>query len=97
MEVDIKEVFDVKTGSFKREEMNQVQVRRKQETGNRRSGSWLGMMRIRCSSKSLISFPNLLVQEGLALGCPAFPPGSTDFGGFEVAGRQMAQGAKKID
>ena len=86
MEVDIKEVFDVKTGSFKIEEMNQVQVRRAQEFGGRRRGSWLGMMRIRCGSKSLIPFPNLLVQEGLALGCPAFPSGSTDSGGFEVAG-----------
>ena len=97
MEVDVKEGFDVKTGSFKEEEMNQIGVRRSLEFGDRRKAIWLGMMRIRCSSKSLIPFPNLLVQEGLALGCPAFPSGSTDFGGLEVAGRQMAQGAKKID
>ena len=47
MEVDIKEVFDVKTGSFKEEEMNQIGVRRSLEFGDRRKAIWLGMMRIR--------------------------------------------------
>ena len=47
VEVDIKEVFDVKTGSFKEEEMNQIGVRRSLEFGDRRKAIWLGMMRIR--------------------------------------------------
>ena len=86
MVVDIKEVFNVKTKSFKQAEMKDFL--------NKRKGAWLGFMRIRCS-KYLCPFPIMLVQEKLALGRPAFISGSPATGGFEIGVRQMAQGATK--